>query len=84
MYISKILEGMMNKKLTGMGLCLVLATSLCLADNNPFDDTTISVSETKADEKEQYCFFDLKDSSNQSYIYFKMIVLSLYLQYRFL
>ena len=42
----------MNKKLTGMGLCLVLATSLCLADNNPFDDTTISVSETKADEKE--------------------------------
>ncbi len=42
----------MNKKLAGMGLCLVLATSLCLAENNPFDDTTISVStSTSADEE---------------------------------
>lgn len=36
----------MKKKIAGVGLSLVLASSLCIADTNPFSDVTISVTET--------------------------------------
>ena len=58
----------MRKRLTSMGLCLLLASAVCMADNTPFDGTAISINETTStDEKgTDTAVTNIKDEKKES------------------